>query len=248
MAKVLILGANSAIAREVANILASKGHTLYLASRNVERLRRFAQHLETKYGAEVFTGEFDATAYASHPLFFKKVLEEMGEVDWVLLAFGYLGDHERAVSDFSEARKILEINLMGAVSVLSVIAPYMEGRGRGVIAGISSIAGDRGRADNYVYGSAKGGLTVYLSGLRQRLFRKGVKVLTVKPGFVDTPMTSGLDLPKRLVSKPEKVAQDIVKAMERGKDVLHTPLYWWFIATAIRCIPEFVFKRMKFKR
>lgn len=245
--KTLILGANSAIAKAVADLLAQKGDELYLASRNYGETERFASHLRIKYDVKTYAAQFDATDYDSHGPFFGKVLKEMGEVDRVLLAFGYLGDQERAVRDFSEARKIIEINYLGAVSILTHIVPYMEERGRGVIAAISSVAGDRGRGSNFTYGSAKGALSIYLSGLRNRLHRKGVGVITIKPGFVDTPMTAHLDLPKRLVSKPERVAKDIAKAMERGGDEIYTPGYWRLIMWVIKSIPEPIFKRLNLR-
>jgi len=238
------LGANSAIAREVADILASKGHELYLASRNVEETERLARHLSIKYGVKTHWDGFDAVAYDTHPAFWRRVLERMGDVDWVLLAFGYLGEQDKAYRDFGEFRRIAETNFLGAVSVLTHVAPYMEERGEGLIAAITSVAGDRGRGSNFPYGSAKGGLSIYLSGLRNRLFRRGVKVLDIKPGFVDTPMTAHLELPKRLVSSPRRVAKDIVAAMEKGKDVLYTPWYWRWIMLAIRLVPEFIFKRL----
>ncbi len=245
--KTLILGSNSAIARAVAEILAQRGDTLYLASRNYEETERFASHLKIKYGVKAYADRFDATDYDSHGPFVGRVLERMGEIDRVLIAFGYLGDQERAVRDFNEARKIVEINYLGAVSILTHIVPYMEERGKGVIAAISSVAGDRGRGSNFPYGSAKGGLSIYLSGLRNRLFRKGIRVITLKPGFVDTPMTAHLNLPKRLVSKPERVARDIVRAMERGGDVVYTPWYWGVIMGIIRAIPEPIFKRLNLR-
>ena len=245
--KTLILGANSAIARAVADLLAQRGDELYLASRNYEETERLASHLGIKYGVRTHAHRFDATDYDSHGPFLKRVLERMGEIDRVLIAFGYLGDQERAVKDFGEARKIVEINYLGAVSILTHIVPYMEGRGKGVIAAISSVAGDRGRGSNFTYGSAKGALSIYLSGLRNRLFRKGIRVITIKPGFVDTPMTAHLDLPKRLVSSPERVARDIVRAMEKGGDVVYTPWYWGPIMWVIRAIPEPIFKRLNLR-
>ncbi len=245
--KTLILGANSAIAKAVAEILAGKGEELYLASRNYEETERFASHLRVKYGVKTYADRFDAMDYDSHGPFFRKVLKEMGEIDRVLIAFGYLGDQERAVRDFSEARRIIEINYLGAVSILTHIVPYMEERGKGTIAAISSVAGDRGRGSNFTYGSAKGALSIYLSGLRNRLYRKGVRVVTIKPGFVATPMTAHLDLPKRLVSKPERVARDIVMAIEKGKDEVYTPGYWRFIMWVIKAIPEPIFKRLNLR-
>ncbi|MEO0169225.1 MAG: SDR family NAD(P)-dependent oxidoreductase, partial [candidate division WOR-3 bacterium] len=173
-------------------------------------------------------------------------LKDFGDVDVAVISFGYLGNNDKALKDFSEARKIVETNYLGAISIINIIADYMERRGKGTIVAISSVAGDRGRAKNFVYGSAKAGLTQYLSGLRAKMFKKGVGVITIKPGFVDTPMTKDLDIPKPLLSTPERVAKDIFKAIKRGKDVVYTPYYWRFIMLVVRAIPEWIFKRLEF--
>ncbi len=223
-----------------------EGWDVFLASRNTDELERVAEDLGLKYGKDVKFGKFDATDYESHKGFWDNVLKDFGDVDVAVISFGYLGNNDKALKDFSEARKIVETNYLGAISVINIIAGYMEQRGKGIIVAISSVAGDRGRAKNFVYGSAKAGLTQYLSGLRAKMFKKGVRVITIKPGFVDTPMTKGLDIPKPLLSAPERVAKDIFKAIKRGKDVVYTPFYWWFIMLVVKAIPEWIFKRLEF--
>ena len=162
----------------------------------------------------------------------------------VISAVGYLGDQDKAQSDFSEAKKIIDTNYTGVVSLLNIIADDFEKRRNGFIVGISSVAGDRGRKSNYIYGSAKSALTTYLSGLRNRLYDANVQVLTVKPGFVATKMTKGLDLPEKLTALPEEVAEDIYNAQQKGKNVLYTKWIWRWVMLVIKAIPEWKFKGM----
>ena len=162
----------------------------------------------------------------------------------VISVVGYLGDQEKAQIDYKEAQKIMDTNYTGVVSILNIFANAFEKNKNGFIVAISSVAGDRGRKSNFIYGSAKSALTTYLSGLRNRLFNSNVHVLTVKPGFVATKMTEGLDLPKKLTAKPEEVAQDIFKAQQKGKNVLYTKWFWRWIMLIIKNVPEFQFKKM----
>ena len=239
---VLILGANSDIAKALAKIMAQDGWNLYLASRRLEPLRRLASDLTIRYGITAHALYFDALDYQAHQSFYDG-LEPKPEV--VVLSFGYLGCQKEAQKDFDQARKIIEINFLGAVSILEIVARDFEKRQKGVIIGLSSVAGDRGRASNYIYGSSKAAFSAYLQGLRQRLYPSGVHVLTVKPGFVATKMTRDLDLPKPLVAAPEKVARKIYQAFKTHKDILYTPFYWHFIMGLIKAVPERVFKRLK---
>ena len=157
---------------------------------------------------------------------------------------GYLGNQEKAQVDFEEVQKIIDTNYTGIVSLFNIIANDFEKRRSGFIVGISSVAGDRGRKSNYIYGSAKAGLTAYLSGLRNRLYDAHVHVLTVKPGFVATKMTENMDLPKKLTAQPEKVARDIFNAQQKGKNVLYTKWMWKWVMMVIKMIPEWKFKGM----
>lgn len=242
MAHLLILGAKSDIAISIAHEYAKKGYDLYLAARNTVALDSVASDLKIRYNVQVQTLEFDALNYESHEGFYAQLNPKpIG----VVCAFGYLGDHEKAKIDFNEAKKIIDANYTGCVSILNIVANDLESRKEGFIIGISSVAGDRGRQSNYYYGSAKAGFTAYLSGLRNRLFHSNVKVLTVKPGFVYTKMTENMQLPAKLTAQPEEIARDVIKAQQKGKDVLYTKWYWWVILSIFKSLPETVFKRLK---
>ncbi len=241
---VLVLGATSAIARGAAAALARRGYPLYLAGRDPEELERLAADLRIRYQVPVEYGVFEASDYESHAPFLAQVVETMDRVEGVLWAVGYLGDSTAARTQFEEAKHILTANLTGAVSILSVCANYLEQQGSGFIIGLSSVAGDRGRQSNYFYGAAKGGLAIFLQGLRNRLFPAGVRVMTVKPGFVDTAMTFGLP-GLFLVASPAKVGEQIAAALERSRDVIYIPWFWHYLMLIIRTIPEPIFKRLK---
>ncbi|MBI5430028.1 MAG: SDR family oxidoreductase [Nitrosomonadales bacterium] len=240
---VLILGATSAIARATAAAFAARGHDLYLASRDLEELRRIAADIHLRHGVEVRYGSFDAEATDTHAEFLQTVIAEMKGLSGVVLAFGYLGD-QIAARDFSAGAKIIAANFTGAASILSHCANYFEPLQRGFIIGISSVAGDRGRQSNYVYGAAKGALSLYLQGLRNRLYSSGVRVITVKPGFVDTAMTYGLP-GLFLVASPQVIGERIARAPGKSADVLYLPWFWRYIMLIIRHIPEPIFKRLK---
>jgi len=162
----------------------------------------------------------------------------------VLCVFGYLGDNVKGMKDFKEAERIIDVNYKGAVSILNIVANDFMAKKSGWIAAISSVAGDRGRQSNFLYGSAKAGLTAYLSGLRNLASKHGVQVLTIKPGFVNTKMTRGMDLPKKLMAEPEDVAESIYKAWKKKKDVLYTKWIWRYIMLIIIHIPERIFKKL----
>jgi len=241
--RLLILGANSDIALAAAARFAKESRAdLVLASRDLEKLEKKARDLELRFKVEAQAVFFDALDYASHPGFWASLDPRP---DAVLLAFGYGGDQRKGRGDFDEARAIIETNYLAAVSILNLVAADFEARGRGVIMALSSVAGERGRATNYLYGSAKAGLTAFLSGLRNRLFKKGVRVITILPGFVRTKMTAGMDLPQGLTAEPEQVAADIHRAFLRRRDVVYTPAKWRLIMLLIRSLPEGLFKRMK---
>lgn len=240
---ILILGATSAIARAAANSFAAKGHPLYLAGRDRTELQRLANDIRIRHGVEVYEGLFDAAQCDTHPAFVQQVLQKMKHLDGALLAVGQLGDHKKALYDFSEAHTIITHNYVGACSILSVLANHFAAQRSGFLIGISSVAGDRGRQSNYIYGSAKGGLSLFLQGLRNRLAREGVHVMTVKPGFVDTAMTFGMP-GLFLVAQPQTVGDAIVRAVEKKKNVVYIPGFWRAIMAIIRSIPEPLFKRM----
>ena len=239
----LILGANSSVAHAAARIFASREKAgICLASRDMDLLQKKARDLTARYGVKATAIFLDATDYSSHQGFYSNLETKP---DGVLLAFGYLGDQEKAQQDFNKAKSIIETNFLGAVSLLEIIAADFEKRKAGFIIGVSSVAGERGRQSNYIYGSSKGALTLYLGGLRNRLFKSKVHVMTVLPGFIRTKMTDGLALPEKLMASPEAVAEDIYTAYIKKKDIVYTKWFWHFIMLIIRSIPEMVFKRMR---
>ncbi|MGR6034893.1 MAG: SDR family oxidoreductase [Candidatus Nitrosoglobus sp.] len=241
---VLVLGATSAIARGTAAALARCGYPLYLGGRDEAELERLAADLTIRYQVKVHCGVVDANDYTAHRLFLERVVDTMEELEGVVLAFGYLGDTATAQTEFEEAKRIITVNFTGAVSLLSECANYLESKRSGFIIGLSSVAGDRGRQSNYYYGAAKGGLSIFLQGLRNRLFSAGVQVLTVKPGFVDTAMTFGLP-GLFLVASPYTVGEQIVVALKKGRDYVYIPWFWRYIMFIICTIPESLFKRLK---
>jgi short-subunit dehydrogenase len=239
----LVLGGNSDIGLAVAHAFASQdGASVTLASRDLDLLAKRARDLELRYHVQADAAFFDALDYDSHPAFYAGLGRSP---DVVVAAFGLLGGQREGQRDFAEARRIIETNYLGAVSILEIAAADMERKGRGAIIGISSVAGERGRQSNYLYGSAKAGLTAYLGGLRHRLHRSGVQVMTVLPGFVRTKMTESLDLPDRLTAAPEEVARDIRAAFGKRRPVVYSKWCWRYIMLVIRSIPEAVFLRTK---
>lgn len=241
----LILGANSLIAQAAASHFAEAGHEIIFAGRKQDEPEKYANDFAIRYKCRTRAEYIDALDYPSHKKFVEEILAKTPELEYILIVFGYLGTQDKAQTDFTEAHRIIDTNFTGVVSVCELFAAEFESLKKGNIAVISSVAGDRGRQSNYMYGSAKGGLTVYLSGLRNRLFKSGVNVLTIKPGFVNTPMTYGMPLPKPLVASPEKVGKDIYKAIIKRKSVIYTPFYWRWIMFVITSIPEFLFKKLK---
>lgn len=242
MKKILILGATSDIGRAIAEIFAKNSYRLQLAARNIKKMESLKKDLSIRYEVPVELYEFDASNYTSHQSFYSNIAEKP---DVVMCVFGYLGNHELANKDWGEAQNIISTNFTGAVSILNIIAMDFEKRKSGSIVGISSVAGERGRQSNYIYGSAKAGFSAYLSGLRNRLEKSSVHVVTVKPGFVDTKMTEGLDLPKPLTAKPAQVAKAIFRAVHKKKNTIYVLPVWRPIMYAIKSIPESVFKKLK---
>jgi len=241
MSYVLIVGAKSDIAKATAREYAKNGYDLYLASRDSNELEEFANDIRVRTQKEVQIVELDILDYKTHQAFYDNLDEKpLG----VISAIGYLGEQQKAQLNFEEAQTIMDTNYTGVVSLFNIIANDFEKRKSGFIVGISSVAGDRGRKSNYIYGSAKSALTAYLSGLRNRLYDAQVQVLTVKPGFVATKMTEGMDLPKKLTAKPEEVAEDIYKAQQKGKNVIYTKWIWRYVMMIIKMIPEWKFKGM----
>jgi decaprenylphospho-beta-D-erythro-pentofuranosid-2-ulose 2-reductase len=244
MKSALIFGATSAIAQEVAGILGRQGVELFLVGRDETKLSALAENLHVLTGRRPdFKGiDFSSTHQIAGVI--QQARNSLTGLDTILVAHGSLPDQRLCESNPEEALEAMRVNLLSAVAILSVAANEMEQQQRGCIVVISSVAGDRGRQSNYVYGAAKGGLTVFLQGLRNRLAKSGVTVVTIKPGFVDTPMTA--HLPKNLLfAQPAAIAAGIIKAIEHKRDVVYLPFYWRFVMLMIRLIPEGLFKKLK---
>jgi decaprenylphospho-beta-D-erythro-pentofuranosid-2-ulose 2-reductase len=239
----LILGAKSDISRALAHVWAQNGYNLYLAGRKAAtEIAPDVQDIAIRHGVTARAVEFDAVAYDTHAAFYAALDPKPTTVICVL---GFMPDQKSSEQNLSLARDVMATNYMGCANILSIAANEMEASKRGSIIGISSVAGERGRASNYFYGSAKAGFTAFLSGLRNRMALIGLHVMTVKPGFVYTKMTEGLPLPAPLTAKPEQVAMDVFKAWRKKKNVLYTKWMWRWIMAIIRSIPEWKFKKMK---
>ncbi len=243
MAKtLLLLGGRSDIGIACAHEFAGNGFDVILAARGFDDGEAAAKDLEIRHGVKAYAVEFDAADTESHAEFYSSLPVEP---DVVLYSIGNLGDQKVSEKEWSEAEKVISSNYTGAVSILSIVANEMESRGRGTIVGISSVAGERGRQSNYIYGSAKAGFTAFLAGLRHRLAATKVKVITVKPGFVATKMTAEMDLPKPLTASPERVAKSVYRAYVSGKRTVYTLGIWRPIMFAVRAVPEAIFNKTK---
>ncbi|UYQ95063.1 SDR family oxidoreductase [Chitinophaga horti] len=242
MPTVLILGAGSDMAVAIARKFATEKYDIQLAGRNASVMTALQNDLAIRYGVKTEALTFDALDFASHGAFYNNLAVKP---DITICVFGYLGDQEKGQADWNEAARILHTNYTGAVSILNVVAEDYAAKKQGLIVGISSVAGERGRQSNYLYGSAKAGFTAYLSGLRNRLFHTGVHVMSVQPGFVATRMTENLQLPGILTAQPAQVANDIYKAVQKKKNTIYTKWFWRYIMLIIRSVPEFMFKKLK---
>ena len=244
MRRILIVGATSAIAEATARLFAARGDVLCLVGRDAARLAVIAADLSVRGAVRTATATLDVTDYTAHADVIALAERELGGLDTVLIAHGTLSDQAECEASVDALRREYDINALSVMALLTPIANRFAEQGFGSIAVISSVAGDRGRMSNYVYGSAKAAVSAFLSGLRQRLQKSGVNVLTIKPGFVDTPMTK--DFPKgALWAKPEAIAQGIVKAIDKGRSVVYLPWFWSLIMLIIRNVPEFVFRRVR---
>ena len=243
MKKILIVGGTSAIATACARRWADQGADFFLVGRTADKLGQVADDLVAR-GATVQTHVLDLNRFDQHSAMLDACYAALGQVDIALIAHGTLPDQKACEQDAQVAIKEFTNNSLSVIALLTDLANRMEAQQSGCIAVIASVAGDRGRPSNYLYGAAKGAVTDFCSGLRARLFKSGVHVLTIKPGFVDTPMTQGLALPKLLLVTPDKVAQDIVRAVEKGRDTLYTPWFWRVIMLIIIHIPGAIFKRL----
>jgi len=242
---VIVLGATSAMARAVALEFGHQGYDVLLGARDQAENEIIATDVRVRCRVDAYAVVFEAEDFDGHAGFFQQCRDLLGDrIEGLVLCFGYHEDQAKAQADFAVAHRTIDTNYTAAVSILEIFARYFEERGSGFIAVVSSVAGDRGRQSNYIYGSAKAGLTVYVQGLRNRLFHAGIHVVTIKPGYVDTKMTFGMP-GLFLVASPEKAGKDIFKAIRKRKNVAYVPWFWRFIMLIVRYIPELVFKRMK---
>jgi decaprenylphospho-beta-D-erythro-pentofuranosid-2-ulose 2-reductase len=237
--QVLILGANSDIGFALAELFFQKGYNLTLAARELEVTQK--RYIEFEANRIAFS-EFDALNFQNHGKWFETLNPKP---QLVICVFGYLGDQSLAENTWEETARIINTNYTGAVSILNICATYFKSIRSGTIIGISSVAADRGRESNYIYGSAKAGFTAYLSGLRQSLFKHDVHVLTVKPGYINTKMTQHMNLPIRLTLQPEELSNKIYRAYTGKMNIIYSSIAWRLIMFIIRSIPEPIFKRLK---
>lgn len=239
---VLILGGRSDIGLALARAYAAQGHAVQLAARDAGTLAPEQGDIALRHGVEVSLHEFDAL----DPDRFEALLDSLPALPGIAISVvGLMGDQAGSARDIDAACRVMRSNFEGPAALLSLLANRFEARGHGLIIGISSVAGERGRATNYVYGAAKAGFTAFLSGLRNRLARKGVHVVTVLPGFVNTSMTEGMDLPAKLTAEPSEVGAAVLKAVRKKRNVIYVRGIWWLVMAIIRSIPEPVFKKMK---
>ena len=232
---VLIIGGNSDVGKSIARDFSKLGSNIILTSRKKGQLDSFKSDLEIRYSIKCDLEFFDVLDFNSHESFYNNLKKKP---DIVISCIGYLDNQEKSENSFEESLKSIQTNFTGLVSILNVVSNDFESRKSGVIVGISSIAGDRGRKSNYIYGSSKSGFTSYLSGLRNRLNKSGVLVITVKPGFINTKMTSHLDLPKILTAKPEDISRDLINTIRKMKNVVYTKGVWKWSMLIIKIIPE----------
>ena len=244
MKKILIVGATSAIATACARLWTREDVVFFLAGKDGVKLQHTADDLKARGAAEVYTSVIDLNSFERHDSMLAECFGALEQVDIALIAHGTLPDQAACEKDTDLALREFSSNGLSTIAILTPLANRLAAQHHGTIAVISSVAGDRGRQSNYLYGAAKASVTTFCEGLRARLFKQGVHVLTIKPGFVDTPMTQGLALPGPLVSSPDKVAKLIHKAIKRRHNTVYTPSYWWLIMLVIRSIPTSIFKRL----
>ena len=244
MSNILILGATSAIAKHTARLFAADEHNLYLVARNKDKLSSMKQDMLVRGAKNVNYESMDLADDKQHEKLVSRVTETMGPIDIVLIAYGTLTEQNSSSANYANTLKELQINCLSVISLLTILANQFEEQKSGSIAVITSPSGDRGRQSNYIYGTAKGALTIFLQGLRNRLTKSNVHVLTIKPGFVDTPMTK--DFKKGFLwVNPDVISKGIYNAIKNKKEVVYIPFFWRYIMFIIRIIPEKIFKHLK---
>lgn len=241
--KMLLLGATSAIGYEAAKCFASEGAEFFLVGRTAEKLEAVAQDLKVRGAKRVETCLLDLADLDRHSELIDTASATLDGIDTVLISHGTLGDEQMCEQSVEETLKEFATNCTSVISLLTILGNYFERQRRGCICVVTSVAGDRGRRSNYVYGTSKGAVSLFLQGLRSRLYKSGVSVITIKPGLVDTPMTAALKKGP-LFASPRTVGEGIYKAIKQRKEVVYLPWYWRFIMLIVRSVPEAVFKRL----
>lgn len=242
---VLVLGARSDIGMATARRFAQAGHPVQLAARNVKTLEQDRRDLEQSFGVTVTLHEFDVLTASTHEDFLDS-LDCLPET--VICAIGLMGNQCLCESEPDAAALVIRSNFEGPAAILSRLASLFEARGSGTLVGISSVAGERGRASNYIYGAAKAGFTAFLSGLRARMSSKGVRVITVLPGYVQTKMTRNIPLPALMTAMPVDIAEAIFHSVRAGKHIVYAPGHWRLIAAILKLVPERVFMHISSAR
>jgi len=239
--RILVLGATSGIAQACIRLWAARGDSLFLVARNADKLNAVAADASIRGAAHVDTAAADLDDTAAHPALLAHAVNSLAGLDIAFIAFGVLGDS--GDHSFASAEAVLHTNLVAPVSAITWLGDYFAQRHMGTLAVMSSVAGDRGRKSNYIYGASKAGLSAFVDGLRNRIDREGVRVMTIKPGPVRTAMTEGMKGSEKFADV-EKVAATLVKEIDKGTDVVYVPGIWRIIMTVVRAIPERIFKKM----
>ncbi len=244
MKKILILGATSAIAEHCAKIWSKKGASLFLVGRNEEKLNKINSNLRLNGNNEIFSYLMDLNSIEDQKKMLEEAQKKLGDFNIVLIAYGNLPNQENCEKNVSDTMDEIKTNAISTIALLTEISKIFEKKKNGTIAVITSVAGDRGRASNYVYGSAKAMVSTFLSGLRQRLNKNNILVVDIKPGFIDTPMTKNYKK-NFLWSTPEQISPKIVKAIDKGKSEIYVPYFWSVIMLIIKYIPDFIYKKIR---
>lgn len=245
MKNILIIGATSSIAENCAKIWAIEKNNFYLTGRNEKKLQELTSELKLKGSQLVMSQIIDMNKINDYPTLVKKIITKFKKIDIVLIAHGSLGDQKDNEQDLTNMMEEINVNALSTVSLLSILANYFEIQKKGSIAVISSVAGEKGRSKNYIYGCSKAMVTTFLSGLRQRLSNKNISVITIKLGMVDTKMTKQFKK-NFLWSKPHVVAKKIVSAIKNNDEEVYIPKFWWLIIASIKLLPDKIFKKIKF--
>jgi short-subunit dehydrogenase len=243
--KTLIIGAASSIAQALEELLAGAGDEMFLVARNRERLQALRDDLSLRHGVPIHLGVLDVRELDRQEAIVDEAFGKLGAIDLIIIAHGHLPDQSACERSPDLALDTFSVNALSVIALLTRLSQRLEAQGHGTVAVITSVAGDRGRRSNYVYGSAKGAVSLFLQGLRSRLHPSGIRVVTVKPGLVDTPMTAKFEK-GFLWASPPRVAKGLMRALRGSRDVVYVPWYWRWIMLVVRIIPERLFKRLSF--